>query len=52
MRLWRHQTGLVGQHNQLRPVTRVDLEHGAPDMRLRGRWAHHQTFPELIIDPL
>lgn len=44
-----HQTGLVRNHHELRPVTGPELDHGPADVGTRGRAADHQSFGDLVI---
>jgi hypothetical protein len=43
------QPGLIGEDDELCPISRIQLAHRSADMRLRGRHAHEQALPDLLV---
>jgi hypothetical protein len=47
------EAGLVGEHDQLRPVTRPELHHRSADVCLGRGWAYDEPFGDLFVgEPL
>src|SRR5262249_14798834 len=44
-----YEARLVGEHDQLRAVPRMQLDHGTADMRARGRRADDELGRDLVV---